>query len=970
MVKPTCISGCFKRITLLLIACVVIGCAADEEVPPPFGFLDNITPIAWQQENAIRGWALSKHSSVTVSIFAKGIKIISTQANSPRQDVATSYPSYSLASTAGFGVIVPFDKLPRGRYPLSIELMDALGNKSLLQGPMVINDTPIANIDSLDPIVINSKNILQGWFAGVSGKVRLGLKQVNNQEYILKAVYPRADVDTYFKSWSQNKLLFKGFDHLLNFRDFPRGRYKLQISLADDNGVFYQSKGPVVVNDLPIGRVISPHWNMFNPGRVSIKVWVADEDGIATVKLTTDSGHVIANMPVILKDVSYKSVREPREQLMGEPSVALHLGQVHSGLVNAKELSVGVHRLLVEVTDKDNKVNVLPGPLIVNTAPKPSQPCQGSALKVLMPADTQQFRNGFREMQELKQVVNAGCVQVGIRGRVEYLRTTTGAHKDFKFDPNFPDAIRKNGNNTMTTTALNELLDLAETWQVPLLITLDGGPWADASFSAPNFDVVDYLENDDANVQWNQFGKAEDDDALSKLPGSYDSPQLARMMTLNYFNERYRYYKKRNIQAAAKIINTSNAVKQGLYVGVNLDPDQYINPWFYKTQWYDYNPDTIRQFRQWLTSTGLYSSDGVLAGKGLEKPLTIDMINRLAKQNWKKLDQIEPDRAEPDYNSAWHQIWTQYKRHLVAEHYNDLANWLYESGMDSSRIYSSQTFIQTDIAITINSYANGWTDEAGVSMAGAKPDKGRLGAILYGPSSRNEGTVRNGQTLFANIRKFDSTWAVPELHPATIEFPDYLPSYSESYQTMASILNAGVTFISPMWGSHASDQLTYTNKFKSYDAFTGTDFEYQLVWWLLQRQRIPVGSLLYPFGNKHVYSTDGWAVTKDIKVKPLYGALELWSSQSTVTVLSPDLDQLFAGKQMTLKVKGEWPAQCKLGWVLGGDDALYQMFEAQLKPVVSILFAADHISSSLRLRWSDCASSTIILDEVSLIENY
>ncbi len=960
---------------MLLSVCAAVAHGAEpvsSAVGTPFGFIDSHETIGWHQENAIRGWALSKTGPVKISVFAKDTEVVTTQTGGSRQDVAAAYPNYPQAPDSGFGLIVPFEKLPRGRYPLTIELLDSLGAKSVLQGPLVINDGPIANIDSLNPIVRDSRNILQGWFAGTRGKVRLSLEKVNGREDLLAALYPRPDVENYFADWSADGLAFKGFDHVLSFRELPRGRYPLQLSLADDNGVFYQGKGPLVINDLPIGRVISPHWNVVNPGVMAVRVWVADEDGIKQVRLISDSGKLLAQMPVVSKNVSYQSVREPREKLMGEATPAVKLGQVHLGSVNAAQLPGGVHRLLVEVTDLDGKVSQLPGPLLVNKVAVSSDPCSGEALKVLMPADTQQFRNGFREMRELKQAAAAGCVQVGIRGRVEYLRTTKGAKLDFRFDPGFPDSLREREGQLMTTTALDELLDLAKQWQVPLLITLDGGPWADARFPAPDLDVVDYLEKDELNVQWNQFGRAEKDDALAELPGSYGSPQLARMMTLNHFNQRYRYYKKRNLQAAAAVINDSEAVRQGLYVGLNLDPDQYINPWFYKTQWYDYNPDTLMQFRQWLTHTGFYSDQGILSGRGHHKPLTLAAINKLARQHWQRLEQVEPDRAAPDYTNPWHQIWTQYKRHLVAQHYNDLADWLVEAGVDSSRIYSSQTFIQTDIAATINSPASGWTDEAGVSMAGAKPDNGRLGAILYGPSSRDQGTIRDGQSLFARLRQLDPSWGVVELHPATIELPDYLPSHSESYQTLANILNAGVTFISPMWGSHAADPLTYPGHFKSYDAFTGTDFEYQLVWWLLQRQNIPVGSLFYPFGNHHVSSDDGWNTLEGTWVKKRPGHLELGAEHATATLESPDLDSVFSGKRMMLSIEGRWSAECQLEWALIGDGekVSYQAFKNQQKIAASVLFPVEDSPGKIRLRWKNCKQEStggILLDSVSLV---
>ena len=106
----------------------------------------------------------------------------------------------------------------------------------------------------------------------------------------------------------------------------------------------------------------------------------------------------------------------------------------------------------------------------------------------------------------------------------------------------------------MTGESLDALLRLALELNAPLLITLDGGVWADAAFSAPDIDVVDWLESDSRTVQWNQHDQADPDDALKNLAGSMDSPELARMMSLNRFNTNFLTYKKRNLQAAVRYL--------------------------------------------------------------------------------------------------------------------------------------------------------------------------------------------------------------------------------------------------------------------------------------------------------------------------------------------------------------------------------------------------------------------------------
>jgi hypothetical protein len=566
-----------------------------------------------------------------------------------------------------------------------------------------------------------------------------------------------------------------------------------------------------------------------------------------------------------------------------------------------------LQRLQVRVQGKAGKVAVLPGPLLLDRNPAAGQSCPGAKLRVFYPGGTADFRKGFPQMQALRKMVQGGCIEVGLRGRLEYLRTTKGRQADYVFDPDFPESLRKRNGMEMTGESLHELLQTALRFHAPLMITLDGGVWADAKFSAPDLDIVDMLEQDERTVQWNQFGKSEPDDALKGLAGATDSPKLARMESLNRYNRRFLDYKKRNLQAAVREIVKFNRAHPKSFVMVNLDPDEYINPWFYLTEWYDYNPDTLRQYREWLFHLGPYADGGELAFSRHEPAMTLDQANRLAGNSWKKIDDVEPPRGGIDYGDPWQQLWTQFKRHLVARHYDDLAAWATEAGMPKDRIYTSQTFIQPDVAVTVTDKADGWTDQAGVSIEGAKPRSGHLGAILYGPASRNEGKPRSGSSLIDDIRQVDPEWGIVEFHPATIAFPEKLPTHAESYATMQALIDGGARFISPMWGSYAGDRVVHPDRFKAYDAMEGTAFEYQLVWWLRAMQAWPAGSLVYPFGDPLVKSTDGWTAVAGTRLESDYGKLRLSGDGSQLELQSPQWEARGMDVPIELILSGDWP---------------------------------------------------------------
>ncbi len=198
--------------------------------------------------------------------------------------------------------------------------------------------------------------------------------------------------------------------------------------------------------------------------------------------------------------------------------------------------------------------------------------------------------------------------RVGMRVPILYLRTTTGAADDYRFDARF-DVGRRLGTRAVADDALAPVLDHAIACNLPVLITLNGGIWADAAGTCAEWDVNDRLEEDAANCQWNEHDAVMPDDYLRRLPGSLDSPELARALTLNVYARAVRAYKKRNLQQAAQHLVAFLRAHPELLIGVNLDPDVYINPFFAEAQWYDYNPGTLAQFRHWLAGSGPYAGE-------------------------------------------------------------------------------------------------------------------------------------------------------------------------------------------------------------------------------------------------------------------------------------------------------------------------------------------------------------------------
>ncbi len=906
-----------KELLLVLLALITIGGIAGFAWPSTHpvavpascnarGSVDTPKSIDTNQASIhIEGWAADAAGVSRVEIWGEGKLLTSVKPSLARPDVTATLPQCQFPANTGYAGNLVLGTIPPHTTALEVRAVNGAGKVFAVGHVTVDFSKPFGVLDEPGPIKSGGRNLIAGWVVAGQGSVKVRVFAQGKEVLALSAGGSRDDVGKMFPAWPQAAT--SGFEGLLPMHKLPRGRYRLKILFEDGRGHSSEIAGPEVRNDLPFGKVLAQHEKMMPHGIIELRAWLADEDGIRAVRAETETGLPLGEMMLADKDLPLAKWVDPRFNHTKADESPLKTGNQYGLGIPFTSLPEGLQRLQVRVGDGTGNTAILPGPLVLNNNQAAKQTCSGDKLRVFYPGGAVNFRDDFRQLRELRNMAQGGCVEIGFRGRAEYMRTTKGRQADYIFDPDFPERLRKRNGNEMTGESLNELFKTALRFRAPMMITLDGGVWADAKFAAPDLDIVDMLEQDERTVQWNQFGKSEPDDALKSLAGATDSPELARMMSLNRYNRRFLDYKKRNLQAAVREIVKFNRAHPEIHVMVNLDPDEYINPWFYLTQWYDYNPDTLRQYREWLFHLGPYANGGELAFSRHEPALTLADANRLARQSWKEFSAVEPPRETIDYNDQWQQLWTQFKRHLVARHYDDLAAWAVEAGLPVERIYTSQTFIQADVAVNITDHANGWTDQAGVSIEGAKPRQGHLGAILYGPSSRNAGKPRSGSSLIDNIRRTDPGWGIVEFHPATIAFPEKLPSHAESYATMQALINGGAHFLSPMWGSYAGDQVVHPNNFKAYDVMEGSAFEYQFVWWLRAMQAWPAGSLYYPFGNSLVKSADGWTAAVGTHLESNYGKLLLTGNGPNLGLTSPQWEARDLTAPTEFVVTGNWP---------------------------------------------------------------
>jgi hypothetical protein len=478
-------------------------------------------------------------------------------------------------------------------------------------------------------------------------------------------------------------------------------------------------------------------------------------------------------------------------------------------------------------------------------------------------------------------------VKVGMRVQILYMRTTKGPAHDYAFDPDFSPE-HKCGDRTIAEDSLNSVIRYSIARRLPVLFTLNAGFWADAACDAPQWDVNDYLEQDVSNNQWNEKGKVMADDYLKSQPGSIESPELGRGLTFNFHAKKNRLYKKRNLMQAAAVIRKFATAHPDLFVGIALDPDLYMNPFFEGKQWYDYNPGTIRQFREWLRGVGAYeaggpaSQPGPLAAYRRKKPLQLDEVNELSGRKFKGWGEVDPPRQFPVrinkfWEDPWVREWEHFRRHVVDLHYDELSQWLREAGFPKRFVFSSQGFMAPGpliqpFPIRLDSPAKNY-DTGGVSVEGAVPAHGHLGAILYAASAMNQIPMEGERSLFATFRQFDPGWAVVEYNTADLLQPGRLADFDAAYQSLRDLSNYGARFVSPMAWNGSPGTTAGTSDFIGYTALRETPLEDAIRHFMISRANLPRQARLWTFGTSTHADADGWTGAQGTAISTSEGKL-------------------------------------------------------------------------------------------------
>ncbi len=506
---------------------------------------------------------------------------------------------------------------------------------------------------------------------------------------------------------------------------------------------------------------------------------------------------------------------------------------------------------------------------------------------------------GAIELDKAYSPYMSPTVKFGMRVPILYLRTTLGPTRDWEFDPGW-NIERRCGERRIAEDSLSALIAYAVLHRLPVLFTLNGGIWADAVCDVPEWDINDHLEHDKANCQWNEHDEVMADDYLKHLPGAGAAPELGRSLTFNVYATQNRHYKRRNLQSAGRIVAEFAAAHPDLFAGVNLDPDTYLNPFFEEKQWYDYNPGTLRQFREWLAGSGPYANKpdrGVpdLSRYRRTRTLSLAEVRKISGKPFHSWDEVDPPRAfpregKPFWEDPWVHEWEVFRRHLVDLHYDELSRWLADSGVAPSRIFSSQGFIAPypaalPFAVRIDSPTKNY-DSGGMSVEGAIPHDGHLGAIVYGASAVNDVRMEDNANLFATFHRLDRGWGVVEFNTADFRTQTELPSYAMGYRAFREMFNYGARFASPMAWNGSNGIYAGQPGYVSFMAWRNTPLEDAMRDFAVSHAFVPLGARLWTFGSPRLADTDGWSASVGT-LAPGPGHVDLKPANGEVTLLSP-----------------------------------------------------------------------------------
>ncbi len=671
---------------------------------------------------------------------------------------------------------------------------------------------------------------------------------------------------------------------------------------------------PVAATEL-IGGLDTPAQESLTGRTLEFTGWAFDPAGIRAVEIRFPHTAYTATLGISRNDIRNTLPQHPRIEYSGFET-KITLPAAFSTLDRQPVDIVAINRN--GETKSLGKRSWLPA------FPKDSSVSGRRIFYLLMMTSGLPFGGGG-EIDTVYRDYQSPAIKTGVSVPILYMRTTKGPQGDWAFDPAF-DLTRRCDSRLVAEDNLDSAIAYAIEKKTPIQFILNGGIWGDASCDFSEWDLTDHLEEDPALCQWAQDDTVYPDDHLSHLPGSTASPRLARSLTYHVYAQKARAYKKRNLQAAARRVASFARAHPDLFVGIVLDADSYMNPFFNGRATFDYNPGMLRQFREWLQGTGPYAGKSAdasapdLSAYRRAQSLTLDEINALAGQHWKRWDDIDPPRPptrlmmdttsaaaiEQVWENPWWHLWDAFRKHIIHLHYTELAQWAAEAGVSENRIFTAQGFAAKGLAFPsvhieekgpFNRY-----DSAGVSIEGSKPRNGsHLGAVTYSKPARDDVAMQHGHSLFSEFARADDGWGIVEYNAADIDDARTPPQYHNAYLTYRNAYNFDAQEVSHMAWNGSNGLFADDPSYVSYTSFRNTGTETAMRDFMVSHAFFPESLRLWTFGSAHYASDDGWTTSAG-HLQAQTGVLRLTADRRHITLLSPADQVLRTPRLKTLRL--------------------------------------------------------------------
>ncbi|KAH6662473.1 hypothetical protein B0J14DRAFT_662668 [Halenospora varia] len=336
-------------------------------------------------------------------------------------------------------------------------------------------------------------------------------------------------------------------------------------------------------------------------------------------------------------------------------------------------------------------------------------------------------------------------------------RDIQDASNDYQFDP----------------TNLQHMTGLSEKSGLPILVHMNNGRWADCC--TPNSDggwgdlLLDHIAAQPSTTMQNPDG------------GSFYSHNGGNnYFSLSRLNTVYRDYKKRNIQASAKILAQWAAQHPNLFAGVSLDSETMM-----PSQAADYNPLVIAEWKQWLQNTGIYSPGQQHFGTGRVPAFKdIGAFNAATGQSFASWDAMQPPRSITP-GDPFSEEWQRWRVMLILNAVSDETYWIAQAGIPRTQIFGHQTPRFDDYTLVDD-------------VITETPANGAGGVTYYGWSADAYGAINPG--LRASGK---NNWGVFEHNPVSTD-----PTFA--YNGLVKLFDDGIKVICPnSWESDSATKDQY-----------------------------------------------------------------------------------------------------------------------------------------------------------------